>query len=313
MGFSFDNIYEYYRSFIRNLSYKLNTFSMKMSTMKWLVAGFATAGILLLVSWQHLPSKAQQNSVNRADTIPGQRDFDKELNELVNARKQMAIASQQDFSAVQQQLQESLAALDANKIQLQVEKALSQANIELSLRAAEEAVKRIEIDKIIKEVETESKLKAKEKEKIREELSKAKVQLDQELKNKNWKEELKDVDFKQLEKEMQQARIELDKAKVEMGENESNIRKELNQASTELVEAESELKGYQEMIYKMEGAKLLNTKKDYLIEWNAPQLKINGKVQSQAISDTYKQYFKAEKTLIKKENGKMNVRKGDED
>ena len=119
--------------------------------------------------------------------------------------------------------------------------------------------------------------------------------------------------MKEIEKEMQKARIELEEARKEMGENASNIKKELADASKNLDEAEAEIKGYQEMIYKLESAKLLDTKKDYRIEWNAPDLKINGQVQSKTISGTYKKYFNDDKTVIEKENGKMNIRKGDDD
>jgi chromosome segregation ATPase len=285
---------------------------MKITGIKWLVAGCVAAGsLVLLASWQNLPAQHQKLNIKNADTIPQGRDLEKELQQLSNARKQLENLSKQDFSAMQQQLQESLAQLDQNKIQLQVDKAMKEVNIEQSLRAAEEALKKIDLDGIMDEVNAESRLTPKEREKVRQEISKAKIEIEKELKNKDWK-ELKEVDMKEVEKELQKARIELEEARKEMGENGSNIRKELADASKDLDEAEAELKGYQELIYRLESAKLLDTKKDYSIEWNAPGLKINGQLQSKTISESYKKYFKDDKTLIRKENGKMNIRKGDD-
>ena len=286
---------------------------MKITGIKSLVAGCVAAGsLVLLASWQNLPAQHQKLNISNADIIPQGRDLEKELQQLSNARKQLENLSKQDFSAMQQQLQESLAQLDQHKIQLQVEKAMKEVNIEQSLRAAEDAMKKIDLDGLMAELEAESRLSTKEREKIRQEIAKAKIEVDKELKNKDWK-ELKEVDMKEIEKEMQKARIELEEARKEMGENASNIKKELADASKNLDEAEAEIKGYQEMIYKLESAKLLDTKKDYRIEWNAPDLKINGQVQSKTISGTYKKYFNDDKTVIEKENGKMNIRKGDDD
>ena len=286
---------------------------MKITGIKSLVAGCVAAGsLVLLASWQNLPAQHQKLNISNADTIPQGRDLEKELQQLSNARKQLENLSKQDFSAMQQQLQESLAQLDQHKIQLQVEKAMKEVNIEQSLRAAEDAMKKIDLDGLMAELEAESRLSTKEREKIRQEIAKAKIEVDKELKNKDWK-ELKEVDMKEIEKEMQKARIELEEARKEMGENASNIKKELADASKNLDEAEAEIKGYQEMIYKIESPKLLDTKKDYPIEWNAPDLKITGQVQSKTISGTYKKYFNDDKTVIEKENGKMNIRKGDDD
>ena len=286
---------------------------MKITRIKWLAAGCIAAGsLVLLASWQNLPAQHQKLNIRNADTIPQGRDLEKELQQLANARKQLENLSKQDFATMQQQLQESLAQLDQNKIQLQVDKAMKEVNIEQSLREAEEALSKIDLEKIMADVEVETRLTAKEKEKIRQEVSKAKVEVEKELKNKNWK-ELKEVDLKEIEKEMERAREELEEAKKEMGENAANIKNELANASKDLDEAEAELKGYQQMIYKLESAKLLDTRKDYRIEWNSPELKINGQVQPKSVSDAYRKYFKDDKTLIRKENGKMNIRKGDDD
>jgi chromosome segregation ATPase len=285
---------------------------MKITRIKWLMAGCLAGSLVLLASWGNQPGQVQRLNIRNVDTVPERRDLDKELQQLSIARKQLENLNKQDFSAMQQQLQESLAQLDQNKIQLQVENAMKEVNLQQSLRAAEDAMKSIDLDKIMAEVDAESRLTAKEREKIRQEISKAKIEVEKELKNKDWR-ELKEVDLKEIEKEMQQARVELEEARKEMGENGSNIRKELADASKDVDEAEAELKGYQQLIYKLESAKLLDTKKDYRIEWNAPELTINGKVQPKAVSDSYKKYFKDDKTLIRKENGKMNIRKGNDD
>ncbi|HSB92771.1 MAG TPA: hypothetical protein VLC28_06615 [Flavitalea sp.] len=285
---------------------------MKITRIKWIMAGCLAAGsMFMLASWRNLPAQHQRLNIQMKDTLPKGRDLEKELQQLSNARKQLETISKQDFEAMQQQLKQSLAELDQNKIQLQIQQSMKDINIEQSLRAAEDAMKKMDLDEIMKDVEVEAKLSAKEKEQIRQEISKARMEVEKELKKQDLK-ELKEIDFKEMERDMQEAKADLEKAKIELGENGSRIREELADASRDLDEAEAELKGYQEMIYKLEAEKLLDTKKDYRIDWNEPELKINGKVQPKSVSDKYKNYFKDNETLIRKENGKMNIRKGDD-
>ena len=120
------------------------------------------------------------------------------------------------------------------------------------------------------------------------------------------------VDWTEVEKQMQQARREMEAAKNEMGETASKLREELGNASKQLDEAESELRGYQELIYQLESDGLLDTHHDYQILWNEPELKINSNTQSPSIATKYQKFFKDNYTLITKKNGKMNVRKGKE-
>jgi len=285
-------------------------FFMKISSMQWLLAGcMSAAALFTLISWQQSPTTKPPNRYKLVDTVPGKRDLDNELREIANARQQVAIAAQQDFSAMQDQLRESLASLDENKIRLQAEKALHEVNIGESAKAAELVVSKIEFDNLLRELEQDKRISKKERDKARKEIEKARKQLQTELKNKDWEKQLEAVDWKEVEKDMQQAKIDLEAAKTELGEQSKHMREELGKATKELDAAEKELRGYQEMLYQLQSEGKLDTSKDYRVEWSNKVLTINGNAQPESESSHYEKYFNDNYTLIKKKNGQMSIEK----
>ena len=84
----------------------------------------------------------------------------------------------------------------------------------------------------------------------------------------------------------------------------------MESANEGMEKAKVELKGYQEMVYAMEAAGLLDTDGDYTIEYRDESISINGKKQSPAVTEKYKKYFKKDRVKIIKEDGEINIKYG---
>jgi hypothetical protein len=97
------------------------------------------------------------------------------------------------------------------------------------------------------------------------------------------------------------------KVKEDLKKQKFDFRKEMDNAKVDIDKAKTEMKGYQEMIYDMEAAGLLNTKEDYTIEYKDGDLFINNKKQPQNVTDKYKKYFKHKTIAIKKQDGQMKI------
>ena len=79
------------------------------------------------------------------------------------------------------------------------------------------------------------------------------------------------------------------------------------EAKKEIGEARIMLKGYQQMIYGLEADNLLDTKKDYTIEYKDGFLTINDKKMEQPVLDKYKKYLGDKDLRIRKESGDIDI------
>jgi hypothetical protein len=80
-----------------------------------------------------------------------------------------------------------------------------------------------------------------------------------------------------MQKRLLEAQKESDKVKEQLKVEKFNFSKEMEKAKVELDNTRKELKGYQDMIYSMEKAGLLDTRSPYSIEFKNDELFINGR------------------------------------
>ena len=106
---------------------------------------------------------------------------------------------------------------------------------------------------------------------------------------------------------MEEVRKELENVKIEMEKNKVNVKEEMDKAKINIEEAKQELKAYKQLLDGLEKDGLIDTKKDYSIEYKNGELFINGQKQPQEVLNKYKGYFKHDNTKIYKENGRFNI------
>lgn len=251
----------------------------------------------------------KRNKVTREES--GDRDLDKELQQLEKAKEQLEKVKNQDWADIQRKVEESMRNIDMDKIQQQVNEAVKKIDYEKINRQVQEALRKIDFDKIQRDIERSlDDVKKVDKEEIRQEIEKAKKQVQEALEKEEWKEDMKKAQLEsreEVKKEMENAKRELAKVREEMKNQKFDLKKEMEQANVEIEKAKSALKGYQEMIYEMEKDGLLSTKEDYSIKYNDGELYINDKKQPQNVTDKYKKYFGKKTIAIKKQNGKMDI------
>ena len=286
--------------------------------LRWAIPGtLAIATTIALISWTGGPGQTQQAGHDNRDTVPakqrmkatrepGDKDLDLELRQLNVAQENLKNV---DWEQIEQTVENALKNVDAEKIQAQVEQALKAVDMEKIQQQVEESLKKIDFDKIQEQINESLKheLSDKDKEEIKEAIEEARKEVKKELKKENWKKEIEDArkeSRKEIKEEMEKAKGEIAKAKEEVSKERLNFKEEMKKAHVEIDKAKAELKGYQEMIYDMEKKGLLNTKEDYTIEWKKGELRINDKVQSAETAAKYKQYFRKD-TKLKKKNGRF--------
>jgi len=254
-----------------------------------------------------IPQK--RNKVTREAT--NDRDLDNELRQLDKAKEKLEELKDKDWEEIQRKVEESMRSIDAEKIQEQVDNAMRNIDYEKINRQITESLKKIDFDKIQRDLDQSlADVKKVDKEEIKRELEKARKQVQEAMDKEDWKEEMKQAQQysrEEVKKELENAKKELAKVKDELKDQKLNMKKELEKARTGIDKAKAELKDYQEMIYDMEKAGLLNTKEDYTIEYRSGDLFINDKKQPQEVTDKYKKYFHKKNIAIKKQDGKMNI------
>lgn len=239
------------------------------------------------------------------------RDLDKELQQLDEAKEKLEQMKDQNWDAIARQVEESIYKVDFDKIQQQVDEAVKRIDVEKMHRQVEESLRRIDFDKIQRDLDQSfDDAKRVNKEDIKREIENARREVDNALRNEEWKEELKEAQRHSrddVQKELDKAKREMAKVRLEMKDQQFNFQKEMDKAREEVDKAAADMKGYQEMIYEMEKDGLLNTKEDYSIESRSGELFINDKKQPQAVTDKYSRYFKKKNIAIKKQDGKMKI------
>lgn len=223
----------------------------------------------------------EMNSVT--DTFPPDKKMTaKDLDKLhVELEKAMKLVTEKlkeiDWSKLNLQISESLKEIDLDKIK---------ASVEQSLKAVDMAAIEKDVQNALKEVDMQQ---------VNSEIKQAMQEAKRELEKVNWAD---------IKKELADAKVEIEKAKLEL--KDLDLNKVMDEAKAGIEKAKAEIKEMKTMITEMEKDGLIDRKKGFKLEYKDGLLYIDGKQQSQAISDKYRKYAKDGKLdiTISKDNGK---------
>ena len=244
----------------------------------------AVAGLLFTT-----PLSAQEKNKEK-EKKSYQKDFDKELESLEKARINMD--KHRDF--------------DLKKMEADIKRAMEKIDLDKAKMMADQAIQKVDFEKIQREVaesmaavaESHQHISKETQQAIREALDKAKQEIN----------EQQHFNRKEIQAELEKAKLEIEKAKEHIKLSQVDIQRSIKEATKSIEQARVDLKNYQDMVYTMEADGLLDTKKDYTIEYKDGKLTINGNEQPNTVADKYKKYFRKDATTIKKEDGKMDIK-----
>ena len=251
--------------------------SIKM--LRLLAAVVIIATTLTLISWdrKQQPEGFYQKQTNH-DTIPQKRDKKiRDLDEAIAELEEIDLKEHLEKAMVQ--VQESLKQLDAKKIQLEIERSMKEVDVEKIKAQVDKAMKEVDFAKIEKEV----------KESIAKiDWDKMKAELD----------EVKKIDFSEMNAEMEKAKKEMEKIGPE-------IEKELKKAKVEIEKAKAEMKEYKSFVDGLNNDGMINKKEGYSLKHEDGRLMINDK---EAPARTYEKY----RSFLQK-HPKFNIEKNKDD
>jgi hypothetical protein len=295
---------------------------MKLSQnhLRWsLPAAIVVIGAFALVAWTGSPQQPGAVANQNQDTIPkrlketrrsGDKDLDKELRDLDNAQGTL---DKEDWDKIQFDVDKAMKDIDMNKISQQIKDAMASVDVDKIQSDVRAALKNIDMNKI--KMQVDESLRSIDCDKLREEINSSldkvdidKIKYEAEKAGDEVRRQLKDKDWK---KEMEDAQKDIDHAREELKHEKFDMKDIMDKAGEGIANAKEELQGYQDMIYSMENDGLLSTKEDYVIKYRNGELSVNGKKQSQEVTDKYRKYFKKDKVTIRKEDGEMHINNGD--
>ena len=317
---------------------------MKNNHRKYLFVMLVIATVsILTLGWTG--NKQNRSFQSHQDTLPNRqkgakspskeskKDFDKEIDEIDRAMRDIKGLPDIDFSKMQAEinaamknLNEELAKhkVDMEKMQKELNASLSNLNSEKMQAELNRSLKnldKLDIEKLQKELkeslsninddefrlELKNSLKEfdkidmeKMKKEIEEALSEVEVNVNAEEINRKVQESLRKVDMGKI-------KVDMEKVRDEMEKNKMDLKLDMDEMHKDLEKAKKELKGYQEMVYEMEKDGLLKTNEDYIIEYKQGVISIDGKKQPDSVTNKYKKYFSKDGITIRKENGEMNI------
>ncbi len=283
---------------------------MNINSFKhWMPAGVLLLAIgVTVISWKEHPHQSK-NIFIQEDTVParhkvtreaGDRDLDKELQQLDEARERLDKMKDRDWSKVQAQMdiamkrvrEQQLKVVDMQQLQKEINESLSEHNRQKMLADIERA-KLAAFDAV-------------EQKKVRRAVDEAMQRAKESIARQNW-DAIAKVDARDINRSMEEVSRRLERSKIDMSEHMERMGEQLKRANEQIDKAQKELEGYQEMIYSMEKEGLLDTKQDYTIEYKAGTLTVNDKKQPDAVVNKYKNYFKKDNTTISKKDGQLQI------
>lgn len=226
------------------------------------------------------------------------------MTDTVPDRKQDDHMSMREFDKLQENLDKTLLGvhtqlknINFDEIQRSIETSLKAVDIENIMKTVSASIKDIDVEKIVAEAtaslkninwEDHSKEVKAALAEAKEELEKAKV-------------EIKKIDKEEIKRELENARKEIEKSKAEI--KHLDMDKIMKGAKESIDKAKDEMKLIKTMFNEMEKDGLVNAKDGFSIEYKDKILYINGKAQSDQVTDKYRKYIKGDhfKITIDKE------------
>lgn len=217
------------------------------------------------------------------DTIPEQRvmkmkDFDRLQDELDRTRVELGEELKRiDFSKIEKELEASLKSVDMDKVLKDVELSLKKIDLDRMLAEVDNSLKNLDLNYNQAEIE-------KAMTEARKDLEKAKM-------------ELKVADRAAIEQDLERAKADIEKAKLEIRKIDTD--KIIAEAHAGIDKAKAELSETRDMLNVMEKDGLVDSKKGFTIEYKNKDLFIDGKKQTQTVTDKYRKYFKKDHFKIR--------------
>jgi len=188
------------------------------------------------------------------------------------------------------EMQKEAARIDLDKMHQDINASLSKVDLDKIQRGIDKAMKDIDFAKI--EAGVKSAL---------QQIDWDEVNNDVRLSLQDAKKEIDKIDMESLKKEMEKAKLEIEATKNEL--KKINIDEVIKNANSGIARAKEELRLTKQMFNEMEKEGLINQRQGFTIEYKNKVLYINGRKQSESITNKYKPYIKEDpyKITISKE------------
>ena len=243
------------------------------------IAGVAGALVIGITAWQQVPAGKGKLLHNQQDTLPAReqqtaRDLDREIRQLSQASATIQRMAEKDWPAISQNIKIDLNGSAIENALVQAESALDKIDAEKLSAVIERAPDIIDFHKLADVIENAMSAVDEDfdSEELRRDLAAAKAEMTRELKSakqvtareieqaiREARKEISEVNRVELKAAIKDAQNDIDKALDDLKNSEKEIRTSVTRAREEIKEAETVLKGYQEMIYRMQDEKLLST------------------------------------------------------
>ena len=248
-----------------------------ITTGRTLLALFIVATTaFILISWgdRQQPDQLRQDHYYD-DTVPPKknkkvRDLDEAIAELDNIDLKM------HMDKAMKEVAEALKEIDGEKIRLDIEKSMKEIDFDKIKLEIDKAMKEVDFARIEKEVK-ESMAKI--------DWDKMKAELD----------EVKKINFKEVEEEMAKAKKELEKIGPQ-------IEKEMQKAKVEIEKAKVEMKEYKSFVDGLANDGLIDKKEGYSIKHKDGKLMINDKEATDKTYDKYRSFLEKHKKFNMEKN-----------
>ncbi len=228
---------------------------------------------VITLSFQDTPlTVLQQQNLAVKDTVP---EKEKEAGKIT-MKEFDALPGVIDNSIAK--VAEQLKKIDWEKTSAEIRDALKKIDMDKVMADAEKAIKMVDVNKIMAEVSQALK-----------EVKMDDLKLDISRSLKEAQESVKEVNWDEIKQELNEAKKELEKVKIDL--KDINIDKAMEEARKGIEQAKTELKKYKTMFSEMEKDGLIDTKKGFKLEFRKGKMFIDGKEQSQEVTDKYKKYI----------------------
>lgn len=248
------------------------------------IAAALSIGVITL-SFQDSPFVSHEfdydSYENSCDTVPD-RDYNnsmkmKDFDKLIN-----------DLDKTYLQAMDEVKKVDLDKIMKDVELSLASVNVEKIMKEVQLSLKQVDVDKIMEDVKNSLKDIKVEHVNVSEEVEKALKEA--RVGMEKAKKEINEVDTKSISKDLEKARQEIEKSKLEISK--IDFSKIMSEAREGIDKAKEELRQIKAMFIEMEKDGLIDSKKGFKIEYKNKDLYIDGKKQSEEVTNKYRHYFK---------------------
>ena len=203
-----------------------------------------------------VPAKSKQEKMTMTEYTKLMRDLNADVQKALEDIRLI------DADKLSKEIAASLKDLDADKIKLELAKAMKEVDFTRIEKELHEAMNNVQLGKINEEV---------------------KASLEQA------KREMEKINMDVINKEIEKAKIEMEKSKNAL--EKIDFDKIMKEAGASIDKAKQILQLQKEFFTELEKDGLINPKDGFSIEYKNKSLYINGKKQSETVTDKYRHYI----------------------